>query len=129
MSIQKMNNVLLWQAIKYIISTLKLKVKLHKIKAHSNNTYNDIADHLAKSGRDISPSLSLSPLGIPDQICYLTFNDELIHYWSRHKKNLKKTFELLYIRISYNSQKSFDHQTFHSWSYYRLGILTTLDKT
>lgn len=72
-----MNNVLLWQAIKYIISTLKLKVKLHKIKAHSNNTYNDIADHLANSGRDISPSF---PLGIPDQICYLTFNDELIHY-------------------------------------------------
>jgi hypothetical protein len=78
---------------KYMISTLKLKVKLHKIKAHSNNAYNDIADHLAKSGRDISPSLSLSPLGIPDQICYLTFNDEFI-IDRDIRKTLKKTFEL-----------------------------------
>ncbi|PKY48237.1 hypothetical protein RhiirA4_463780 [Rhizophagus irregularis] len=48
--LQKLNNCHLWQAIKQIIDTLQLQVTLSKVKAHSNNFYNDQADALAKQG-------------------------------------------------------------------------------
>ncbi|PKB92470.1 hypothetical protein RhiirA5_444558 [Rhizophagus irregularis] len=58
--LQKLNNILLWQAIRYIVQSLNLMVKLNKVQAHSENIYNDMADYsLAKEG-------------------YLKFNDEFI---------------------------------------------------
>lgn len=40
--LQNINNVLLWQAIKYVITCLHLDVTLHKVKVHSGNLYNDM---------------------------------------------------------------------------------------
>ncbi|PKY52617.1 hypothetical protein RhiirA4_497078 [Rhizophagus irregularis] len=47
----KVNNNILWSSIHHIIKQLKLTIKLHKVKAHSGNTFNDKADDLAKKGR------------------------------------------------------------------------------
>ncbi|POG70355.1 hypothetical protein GLOIN_2v1775971 [Rhizophagus irregularis DAOM 181602=DAOM 197198] len=48
--LQKLNNCHLCQSIKQIIDTLQLQVTLSKVKAHSNNFYNDQADALTKQG-------------------------------------------------------------------------------
>lgn len=69
--LQKINNVLFWQAIKYIIDRLHLQVTLHKVKAHSDNLYTDIADQLAKEGCSNNSPLSISPTGIPSQLSHI----------------------------------------------------------
>ncbi|PKK58109.1 hypothetical protein RhiirC2_796850 [Rhizophagus irregularis] len=47
----KINNNILWSSIHYIIKTLSLQVRFIKVKAHSGNNFNDIADIQAKLGR------------------------------------------------------------------------------
>ena len=44
----KKNNMLVWHTIHHIVNTLNLKVRLHKIKAHTGIIFNDMADNLAK---------------------------------------------------------------------------------
>lgn len=48
--ILKTNNHCIWRLIKHIILTQHLQVRLLKIKAHSGNLYNDMADAEAKKG-------------------------------------------------------------------------------
>ncbi|PKY48379.1 hypothetical protein RhiirA4_445314 [Rhizophagus irregularis] len=86
--LQKVNNILIWQAIRFIITTLNLTVKLLKVKAHANNLYNDMADDLAKKGCDSNVIISLSPSGVKTQKGYLTFNDEFII-----DRNIRKTLK------------------------------------
>jgi hypothetical protein len=43
--------IILWSAIQQIISSLQLNVVLTKVKAHSNDEFNDRADILAKEGQ------------------------------------------------------------------------------
>jgi ribonuclease HI len=40
----KINNNILWSTIHHIIDTLSIRVKLIKVKAHSGNKFNDLAD-------------------------------------------------------------------------------------
>ncbi|PKY52810.1 hypothetical protein RhiirA4_470673 [Rhizophagus irregularis] len=40
----KINNNILWPSIHQTIKTLQLTIRFHKVKAHSNDTFNDIAD-------------------------------------------------------------------------------------
>jgi ribonuclease HI len=88
---QKINNVLLWQAIKHIIVILNLKVSLHKVKAHSDNIYNDMADNLAKqAARDHTFFTSVSVKGLPEQLGHLTFNNDVII-----DRNIRKTLKTL----------------------------------
>jgi ribonuclease HI len=49
------NNHLLWTFIMEIIKDKGLKLTLHKVKAHSNNIYNDMVDELATQGLNIEP--------------------------------------------------------------------------
>ncbi|CAB4485566.1 unnamed protein product [Rhizophagus irregularis] len=46
----KQNNYLIWDLIFWIIHNMKLSISLQKVKAHSNDTYNDRADALANTG-------------------------------------------------------------------------------
>jgi ribonuclease HI len=49
------NNHLLWTFIIEIIKDKGLKLTLNKVKAHSNNIYNDMADELATQGLNTEP--------------------------------------------------------------------------
>jgi ribonuclease HI len=49
------NNHQIWTFMKSLSETKNLHVILHKIKSHSNDVYNDIADKLAKQGLDSDP--------------------------------------------------------------------------
>ncbi|PKB91834.1 hypothetical protein RhiirA5_447348 [Rhizophagus irregularis] len=52
------------QSIKWIIQSLNLTIKFNKVQAHSGNTYNDIADTLAKAGCEQPDIISISPENI-----------------------------------------------------------------
>ncbi|PKC00058.1 hypothetical protein RhiirA5_428759 [Rhizophagus irregularis] len=56
----KQNNFLIWDLIFWIIAHNKLTIQLLKVKAHSNNKYNDIADDLAKLGHYISDPILIN---------------------------------------------------------------------
>lgn len=56
----KQNNFLIWDLIFWIIAHNKLTIQLLKVKAHSNNKYNDIADDLVKQGRYISDPILIN---------------------------------------------------------------------
>lgn len=51
----------------HIIDKLKLNITLHKVKAHSNNTFNDIADAQAKAGRLHQIPTSIKHQHLPSQ--------------------------------------------------------------
>ena len=46
----KLNNITLLQHIRSCITSKHLTVSMHKVKGHSDNYYNDLADNLAKGG-------------------------------------------------------------------------------
>ena len=46
----RLKNFLIWSLIKHVITVRSLGVKLIKVRAHSNNEFNDEADRLAKEG-------------------------------------------------------------------------------
>ncbi|CAB4386703.1 unnamed protein product [Rhizophagus irregularis] len=65
--------------IKYVLEQLHLQVSLHKVNAHSNDSYNDLVDQLAKEGCNNENPISISPIGIPAQhSSHISFNDEFI---------------------------------------------------
>jgi len=64
----KLPNCWEWVIIEQIITKLELNIVLHKIKGHSNNKQNDLADKLAKEGRS-KPTLNINiqtiiPIGL-----------------------------------------------------------------
>ena len=48
----KLDNQIVWELIFKVVEMLDLKVIMHKVKAHSNNKWNDKADEEANEGRD-----------------------------------------------------------------------------
>jgi hypothetical protein len=46
----KDNNSIYWNIIRYIVTKLKLIIKIIKVKAHSDNRFNNIVDIIAKEG-------------------------------------------------------------------------------
>ena len=50
---QPVENSDLWKLLLQIIKIKKHEVHFHKVKGHSGNTYNELADHLAKSALGI----------------------------------------------------------------------------
>jgi hypothetical protein len=56
----KQNNFLIWDLIFWLITHHALTVQLLKIKAHSNNKFNDQADSLAKAGRDLKDPILIN---------------------------------------------------------------------
>ncbi|CAG8688016.1 17214_t:CDS:2, partial [Rhizophagus irregularis] len=104
--LQKLNNVLLWQAIKWIIQSLNLTIKLNKVQAHSGNTYNDIADTLAKAGCEQPDIISISPVGVKPQKGYIKFNEEFII-----DRNIRKTLKK---PINFrNIERQISHRSLH----------------
>ena len=47
----KVINYFIWMFIKHIVTKYNLLVSLTKVKSHSNDTFNDIADQLAAQGK------------------------------------------------------------------------------
>ncbi|CAB4426586.1 unnamed protein product [Rhizophagus irregularis] len=73
----KINNNILWSSIHFIIQTLSLKVKLSKVKAHSGNQFNDIADIQAKLGRTQPIPTTIIHDHLPNQTITLNWNNEI----------------------------------------------------
>ncbi|PKY45935.1 hypothetical protein RhiirA4_460671 [Rhizophagus irregularis] len=73
----KINNNILWSSIHFIIQTLSLKVKLSKVKAHSGNQFNDIADIQAKLGRTQPNPTTIIYDHLPNQTITLNWNNEI----------------------------------------------------
>ncbi|PKY62352.1 hypothetical protein RhiirA4_526615, partial [Rhizophagus irregularis] len=73
----KINNNILWSSIHFIIRTLSLKVKLLKVKAHSGNQFNDIADIQAKLGRLQPTPTTIMHDHLPNQTITLNWNNEI----------------------------------------------------
>lgn len=53
--------------IDYLISKKNLIVTLLKVEAHSNDTFNDLADNLVNKARDLSP-ITFNVQHIPDSL-------------------------------------------------------------
>ncbi|PKY59867.1 ribonuclease H-like protein [Rhizophagus irregularis] len=73
----KINNNILWSSIHFIIKTLSLQVKLSKVKAHSGNQFNDIADIEAKLGRTQPIPTTIIHDHLPNQTITLNWNNEI----------------------------------------------------
>lgn len=63
----KINNHILWSVIHFIVKSLSLTVEFIKDKAHSNDTFNDIADAQAKIGRSVTIPTSILYRNLPSQ--------------------------------------------------------------
>ncbi|PKK57646.1 hypothetical protein RhiirC2_797669 [Rhizophagus irregularis] len=73
----KINNNILWSTIHHVINKLTLKVTFIKVKAHSGDHYNDIADALAKAGRLILTTMTIKHDHLPSQTLTLEWNGEI----------------------------------------------------
>lgn len=51
----KLPNHVAWRFIIYLIESKNLKITFHKVKAHSGDQYNDLADEPANSARLLPP--------------------------------------------------------------------------
>ncbi|GBC40684.2 ribonuclease H-like domain-containing protein [Rhizophagus irregularis DAOM 181602=DAOM 197198] len=65
--ILKCNNHLAWRLIDILITKKSLIVRLHKVKAHSNDHWNDMADGLANAARQLAP-YEINPTNLPDSL-------------------------------------------------------------
>ncbi|PKC54826.1 hypothetical protein RhiirA1_505319 [Rhizophagus irregularis] len=63
----KCNNHLAWCLIDTLITKKSLIVRLHKVKAHSNNFWNDMADSLANTARLLTP-YEINPTTLPGSL-------------------------------------------------------------
>lgn len=63
----KCNNYLAWRLINTLITKKQLTVHLHKVKAHSNDLWNDMADDLAKTARSLPP-IEINPISLPGSL-------------------------------------------------------------
>ncbi|CAB5197258.1 hypothetical protein RhiirA5_433836 [Rhizophagus irregularis] len=73
----KINNNILWSLIHFIIKTLSLQVRFIKIKAHSGNNFNDIANIQAKLGHTQPTPTTILHNHLPNQTITLNWNDEI----------------------------------------------------
>ena len=73
--ILKLPNCWGWKTIEYIIQNLHLDVRLHKVKAYSNNKLNDKADKLAKEGASCSTLIIIISNNVP---IHLKFNNNIL---------------------------------------------------
>ncbi|PKK69723.1 hypothetical protein RhiirC2_712442 [Rhizophagus irregularis] len=110
---QKLNNCTLWNTIKHIINTLKLKVSLFKVKVHSGHALNDAADLLAKNGILSKDFFQINIQYLPTQRCHLTFNDSIII-----DRNIRKSVKRI-INFQYFEQH-LSHQNLHKLKDYTL---------
>jgi ribonuclease HI len=104
------NNHLLWTFIIELIKDKGLKLILNKVKAHSNNIYNDLADELATQGLNTEP--------INSDIKAHAINSLLLPVWNsmgiidtNHRKWMKK---LIQARIFNNFIFNTDFNTLHN---------------
>ncbi|EXX61834.1 hypothetical protein RirG_167440 [Rhizophagus irregularis DAOM 197198w] len=73
----KINNNILWSTIHQIINTLSLNVKFIKVKAHSGDPFNDIADALAKVGHVVVSPTIIKHNNLPNQSLTIEWNEEI----------------------------------------------------
>ncbi|RIA83135.1 hypothetical protein C1645_834274 [Glomus cerebriforme] len=84
----KFNNYLLWLTLKQYITNNNLTISLFKVKSHSNDISNDMADHLAKLECDLPQPIIINPRSIPSSSGNLTWNnlgivDKSIRKWGK----------------------------------------------
>ncbi|PKK72014.1 hypothetical protein RhiirC2_777704 [Rhizophagus irregularis] len=63
----KCNNHIAWRLIDTLILKKKLVVRLHKVKAHSKDFWNDMADNLANIARNLPP-IEINPTKLPGSL-------------------------------------------------------------
>ncbi|PKY18089.1 hypothetical protein RhiirB3_430821 [Rhizophagus irregularis] len=63
----KCKNHIAWRLIDTLIEKKGLTLRLHKVKAHSNDFWNDMADDLANMARQLSP-IEINPTHLPGSL-------------------------------------------------------------
>lgn len=63
--ILKIPNQQIWRTINFLMKKKHLTINFSKIKAHSGDQYNDLADAEAKKGLDVPP-ITINPKFVPD---------------------------------------------------------------
>lgn len=97
--ILKMFNHSVWRILKHLIKIKHLTAKLYKVKSHSGNHWNDVADDLAKTGCSDLP-VFVHPKATPDSLLTPTFNflgplDSDMRKWTKHTLNLTPLISLI----------------------------------
>lgn len=113
--LQKINNVILWKAIHYIIDKLSLTLFFQKVKAHSSDLFNDIADAEAKSGCFVPIPLTILHKHLPSHTLSIIWNSSLPIDCNVRRRSAK-----LLIRKSSFAQELTRYQICYCGRYYSL---------
>jgi len=101
---EKITNYPLWCMISYIIAQLDLEVIMKKVKAHSGDRLNDLADELAKNAVIHSPRLIFNLTLIPTLRMIMTCDNLHIEMSSRkclkHLSHANNFYQFLLLRRS-----------------------------
>ena len=73
----KIQNNILWSLIHHVKKELHLSLHFVKVKAHSDDPYNDIADALAKTGRNNNYVTKVNHNLLPQQTVTLLWNNQI----------------------------------------------------
>ncbi|CAB4414594.1 unnamed protein product [Rhizophagus irregularis] len=73
----KIDNNILCTSIHYIIRELKLKISFKKVKAHSGDAFNDIADQQAKIGHLHAIPTKILHNHLSNQVATLMWNNQI----------------------------------------------------
>jgi ribonuclease HI len=90
----KINNNILWSAIHFVIKELNIKISLHKVKAHSDNHFSDIADAQAKIGRLAPVRTNINYRNLPNQTSTILWNKTTANALTQLQKNQKSLISL-----------------------------------
>jgi len=101
---EKITNYPIWCMLSFIIAQMDLDVTMTKVKAHSGDRLNDMADELAKKAVIQSPRLILNLTNIPALRMIMTCDDFHIEMSSRqclkHLSHAKNFYQFLLLRRS-----------------------------
>ena len=99
---EKHINYPIWCAMSYIIDHLDLDVMMIKVKAHSGDRLNELADQLAKKAIQEGPLLNLILTNIPDMRMIMTCDNLAIEASSRqclkHLSHAQNFYQFLQLR-------------------------------
>ncbi|PKC65085.1 hypothetical protein RhiirA1_461507 [Rhizophagus irregularis] len=72
--ILKISNHLIWRLIHHLVTFNNIQLTFHKVKAHSEIHFNELADTLTKEDQDINPSLLTRKFYLLPDDAYMGFH-------------------------------------------------------
>ncbi|RIA88503.1 hypothetical protein C1645_774806 [Glomus cerebriforme] len=104
----KINNYHIWFLIQQLIKDHHLHISFVKVKGHSNNRYNEIADNLAKQGCSLNKCIMINPNFLKDLKAFNNFNnigpiDKDVRKWTNTLFNSKTFNDMLNNKSMFNT--------------------------